>query len=257
MANIKAYDSFKNEDGEEIYLYQAINEKGEWNNKYERHPIFCPECGIAYLKFTSKTANHCAFLSSMPIPPYPEHSNDCSHQYATIGKQGAKDFYNTCTHEQAIDKINACINLLKRQNHILAIADENQHLHQPSLTVEHSINGRRESRRLRTRSFYSIYKLEDEDIGFPIVFYGKAYLSCESKKSKSKGYDFNVLKVRSIYKDNRTLQSIYFGNNTIDNLREDHIYLFAMIGVPVRKGNFINVNFYNNDYSLYRIEEPD
>lgn len=40
MANIKEYDSFKTKDGREIYLYQAVNDEGEWNNLYERRPIF-------------------------------------------------------------------------------------------------------------------------------------------------------------------------------------------------------------------------
>ena len=68
------------------------------------------------MKFTSKTSNRCAFLSTMPIPPNKEHSDDCSHRYKTIGKRGAREFYDTCTDMQATDKINACINLLKRRN---------------------------------------------------------------------------------------------------------------------------------------------
>ena len=37
MATIKEYDSFKTQDGREIYLYQAVNTDGEWNNLYDRH----------------------------------------------------------------------------------------------------------------------------------------------------------------------------------------------------------------------------
>ncbi len=254
---MKEYDSFKIEDGTEIYLYQAINKNGEWNDKYKRYPIFCPECQTALLKFTSKSSNHCAFLSSMPIPPNPEHAKDCSHKYTSIGKRGATEFYNTCTHEQAIDKINACINLLKNRNHILTTDSNNHQPHHPLLTVERTINGRKESRRLRTRSFYSTYELDEEDVGFPIVFYGKVYLSLENKKSKTKEFSFNVIKVHSIYGNKQELQSVYFGNNIIDNLKENHIYLFGMVGVPHYNGKYININFYNKDYSLYCIHEPD
>jgi hypothetical protein len=258
MGNAREYDSFKTQEGEEIYLYQATNYDGEWNDNYARHPIYCPECGNALLRFTSKTSNHCAFLSSMPIPPNPEHNRDCSHRYKPISKRGAREFYNTCNHEQAVDKINACINLLKRRNFIPATGDENNQPHRPHLTVRRLVNGRERRCRLRTRSFYSIYKLEEEDIGFPIVFYGRVYLSVDSLESKSMDHHrFNVIKVHSIYKENRLLQSLYFGDNTINGLEKEHAYLFAMIGVPERNGNYINVKFYNRDYTLYRIEEPD
>lgn len=39
MATIKEYDSFKTQDGREIYLYQAVNADGEWNNLYDRHVL--------------------------------------------------------------------------------------------------------------------------------------------------------------------------------------------------------------------------
>ena len=255
MAYSKEYDSFKTNDGQEIFLYRALDSNGQWSNKYDKHPIFCPECGVAELKFTSKTSNHCAFLSTMPIPPNPEHAEDCSHRYRTIGKQGAKEFYNVCTREQAMDKINACINLLKRRNFLMARGDDEATPHRPRLTFQRTRNGNIETRRLRTRSFYSIYRLDDDDLGFPIVLYGKVYLSVQELKSKQ-GNSFNVLKVMSVYRDRRLLQSIYLGSTTID-VEEEHIYLFSMVGIPEKYNNYINVHFYNRDYTLYGIEEPD
>ena len=256
MANTKEYDSFKTKEGNEIYLYQAVNDDGEWNNLYERHPIFCPECGVAPLKFTSKTSNRCAFLSTMPIPPNKEHSDDCSHRYKTIGKRGAREFYDTCTDMQATDKINACINLLKRRNFIMATDGDGTNLHRPTLHIRQSRNGQTENRRLRTRSFYSIYKLDDEELGFPIVFYGRVFLSFERIKSKATDYEFNVLKVISVYKDGHQLQSIFLGQQEIV-IEENHPYLFSMLGITERNGKYINVKFYNPNHPLFRIEEPD
>ena len=44
------------------------------------------------------------------------------------------------------------------------------------------------------------YKLDDEERGYPIVFYGRVFLSFERIKSKATDYEFNVLKVISVYK---------------------------------------------------------
>lgn len=256
MSIIKEYDSFKTKDGREIYLYQAVNNEGEWNNLYERRPIFCPECGIASLKFTPKTSNRCAFLSANSIPPNPDHSDDCSHRYKTIGKRGAREFYDNCTDAQASDKINACINLLKRHNFIMTTDDDDHNPHRPTLRVPQTRDGQIVYRRLRTRSFYSIYKLDDEDMGFPIVFYGRVLLSFERIKSKNSGFEFNVLKVVSAYNDRRQLQSIFLGQQEID-VEENHPYLFSMLGIAERNGKYINIKFYNQNYPLFRIEEPD
>ena len=256
MATIKEYDSFKTQDGREIYLYQAVNADGEWNNLYDRHPIYCPECGTAPLKFTSKTSNRCAFLSTMPIPPNTDHSDDCSHRYNTIGKRGAKEFYDNCTDAQVTDKINACINLLKRRNFIMTTDEDGKNPRCPTLHITRTRNGQTEYKRLRTRSFYSIYELDDEDMGFPIVFYGKVFLSFERTKSKTSDFEFNILKVFSIYRDKRQLQSIFLGQHEID-VEENHPYLFSMLGVAERNGKYNNVKFYNQYRPLFRIEEPD
>ncbi|SES28747.1 hypothetical protein SAMN04487884_12710 [Butyrivibrio fibrisolvens] len=256
MANTKEYDSFKTQDGIVIYLYQAINANGEWNNLYAKHPIFCPECGVAPLKFTSKTSSHCAYLSSMPIPPNTEHSDDCSHRYRTIGKRGAKEFYDNCTDDQATDKINACINLLKRRNFIMAIGDADTYPHHPKLYVPQNCNSKVENRRLRTWSFYSIYKLDEEDMGIPIVFYGNVFLSFERVKSKTSDFEFNVLKVISIYNNRHQLQSIFLGQQEID-VEENHPYLFSMLGIIEKNGKYNNVKFYNQYHPLFRIEDPD
>ena len=43
MANTKEYDSLKTKEGNEIYLYQAVNDDGEWNNlalnEYATEPL--------------------------------------------------------------------------------------------------------------------------------------------------------------------------------------------------------------------------
>lgn len=256
MAHEKEYDSFKTQNGEPIELELAIDKDGNWNGKYALHPIFCPECGVAQLKFTSASNIRGAFLSTLTGASYPEHGGDCSHLCRVIGKRYAKEFYNTCTPEQAMDKINACINLLKRRDFIVARGDGNEPPHRPRLTATCTINGKSEARRLRTRSFYSIYKLDDDDMDVPIVFYGRVRLSVEQKTSKTGDYAFYVLKVKSSRNDNRQLQSIYLGSHTIE-VKEDHEYLFSMVGIAKEKNRYINIQFYNNNYSLYRIEEPD
>lgn len=256
MAYEKEYDSFKTQNGESIELYLAIDKDGNWNYKYDLHPIFCPECGVAQLKFTSASNNRGAFLSTLTGASYSGHSEDCSHRHRVIGKRYAKDFYNTCTPEQAMDKISACINLLKRRAFILAEGDGKEPPHRPRLTATYTLNGKSEVRRLRTRSFYSVYKLDNDDIDVPIVFYGRVRLSVEQKTSKTSDYKFNVLKVKSLRSDNRQLQSIYLGMHTIE-LVKDHEYLFSMVGIAKEKNGYINIQFYNNNYNLYRIEEPD
>ena len=251
----KEYDSFKTEKGEVVDLQQAVDKDGAWNGIYDRNNIFCPECGRAKLKFTSRTNSHCEYLSSKPIPPNPPHMR-CSHQYKAISKSGARLYYDTCTREQAMDKINACINMMKRRGEPNPGGSGVNPPFGDDLVVKHTQNGHTESRRLRTRSFYSVYKIDEEDLGFPIVFYGKVFLKFQKEHIKDKNISFNTIKVYSSYNDRRQLQSLYFGKNTID-IKDDQLYLFSMIGVPKREGKYINVTFYGRDYSLFSIEEAD
>lgn len=91
---------------------------------------------------------------------------------------------------------------------------------------------------------------------FPLFFNGRVFLSFERIKSKATDYEFNVLKVISVYKDGHQLQSIFLGQQEIV-IEENHPYLFSMLGITERNGKYINVKFYNPNHPLFRIEEPD
>lgn len=257
----REYDMFRTNQGDIIPLANAVNGNGDWGNAYARSPIYCPECGNARLKFSKRTSNHMEYLAAITASGYPPHLETCSHNHPLAPKRDTVVYYRECSHNQAMNKINACINLLKHHNFIQELDADNNHPGLPSLTVRIRRQGSEVTHRLKTRSFYSIYNLSDSDLGYPTVFYGKVLLSTETKtknssKENESSQTFNIIKVRSIYNHNKVLKTIYFDNHVliVDPNRE---YLFSMLGVPELSNGFISIWFYNRNYDLYRIEDPD
>ena len=92
-------------------LYEVQKEYEQKNgdiSKY-RDKMLCPECKKAKLRFTHKTSERRAFLSTLPTS---NHEEGCSYNYDLASNRAVKLFVATLTDEQVHDKLEAMLNTM-------------------------------------------------------------------------------------------------------------------------------------------------
>lgn len=243
------YDSFYYEK-QIVELADALDDlQMDLLPTYKKDKLLCPECHLAKLRFTRKTAKHKPYLATKQPSKVDSncHDRNCSHFYDTATKEQAKAYYTSLTSAQIEDKLNAAINLYLKSRHslnhpsILPQPDDN-----PSLAkINH--NGVVEYKRLPKRSIYTIYSIEDDLLSIPILLYGVVRLeSCKESKYQDRPPYF-ILKVLN----SRTRKPIrYLYRAKIhDNVNPDQLYYFACIAELKRDKDSgkLRSNLYDNN----------
>ena len=205
------YDSFSYE-GDDVSLDSALDGKGDLLPLYDRYRLFCPECRIAKLKFTQKTNQRQAFLSTKQESLYErnQHGEKCSHRFPRAARRMIQMHYQELNDRQIEDKLKATINwFLRRNEHhfnnipIFQQVDNPAVAHFPEKTGQ--IN-----RRLPTKNIRFFYDIDADDYGIPIILYGDVKLSVEEHNVVGK---YGIYTLYQLYlHDKNTGKSIRFFN---------------------------------------------
>ena len=226
------YDSFYYEK-QIVELADALDDlQMDLLPTYKKDKLFCPECHLAKLRFTRKTAKHKPYLATKQPSKVDSncHDRNCSHFYDTATKEQAKAYYTSLTSAQIEDKLNAAINLYLKSRHslnhpsILPQPDDN-----PSLAkINH--NGVVEYKLL----LYGIVRLESHE--------GTRY-------QDRPPYYTLILHNR---KTNKPIRYFYRAGNQ-DDVSHGQLYYFACIAVLSRDKDSgkIRSNLYNQQAHKY------
>ncbi len=107
-----SYEDFLYTDDQQLHSLYEVQKEYEQNkgdiSKY-RDKMLCPECQIANLRFTHKTSERRAFLSTLPTS---NHEEGCSYNYDLASNRAVKQFVATLTDEQVRDRLEAMLNTL-------------------------------------------------------------------------------------------------------------------------------------------------
>lgn len=216
-------------------LVKDSNNRDTLSNEYDRDYLFCPECMMAKLKFTPEYPPRKAFLSFVGNGDT-EHSDICSHRLSLIGKREASEYYDNLTEQQIENKLNSAIEKFLRHSN----PTTSEHVHDnpdnnPSVAVYRKDNNVIR-KRLLTRSIYSIYDIDNDELNIPILLYGIVKLSVEQHKSKYEGgndyFYINILSKNT----NKRIRFFYRASNK-DIVDEDAIYYISLIAFFKRDDN--------------------
>lgn len=247
------YDSFYYEK-QIVELADALDDlQMDLLPTYKKDKLFCPECHLAKLRFTRKTAKHKPYLATKQPSKVDSncHDRNCSHFYDTATKEQAKAYYTSLTSAQIEDKLNAAINLYLKSRHslnhpsILPQPDDN-----PSLAkINH--NGVVEYKRLPKRSIYTIYSIEDDLLNIPILLYGIVRLESHEGTRYQDRPPYYTLILHN-RKTNKPIRYFYRAGNQ-DDVSHGQLYYFACIAVLSRDKDSgkIRSNLYNQQAHKY------
>lgn len=216
-------------------LVKGRNYRNTLSDDYDRSLLFCPECHNGQLKFTPEYPPRRAFLSFIGNGET-DHAEGCSHKLPVAGKRETKEYYDSLTDQQIENKLNAAINrFLRHINPDENTPEEERYLNHPAVMTRHR-NGEVLRKRLLTRSVYSIYDINDDELNIPILLYGNVKLSIDEHPSKYREgeyyYYLNLI-------DPETEERIrYFYRGTVrDNIDINALYHVTIIAVFKRNPN--------------------
>ena len=239
-----------------VEFKDALNsEKSDLLDIYNKDLLYCPECYMTFtndnrnghLKFTSKSNKRKAFLS---LRPSSQHDEDCSHYFEKISKSQATMYYQNLTDSQIRDKLNAIINKYLRQIEPPATDDEESEYYRKHPNIAKiRVNTNYVHKRLPTRSIYSIYDIEEDELNIPIMLYGVVRLNVAEFTSAS-GFTYYRLFINDL--DNNFIRYIYRGS-TKDDIDNESVYYIAMIVVYSKnpKGRTHNIELYNQNSIMF------
>ncbi|MCB5733056.1 hypothetical protein LIR39_04590 [Streptococcus sp. MSK15_114] len=221
-----SYEDFLYVDDQLFHSLYEVQKEYEQNkgdiSKY-RDKMLCPECRRARLRFTHKTSERRAFLSTLPTS---YHEEGCSYNYDLASNRAVKQFVATLTEEQVHDRLEAMLNKMLPRN----IGDDENAVNAEQQTPfvidigarNHQLNRRAISRKSMNRWFD---KADENNI---FLFYGKVRLSVEETKTK-KGKRY-----RLIVKTKRGVEWIQktriFRGMAKDAIDENTTYDLAVMG---------------------------
>lgn len=199
------------------------------SNDYDKNLLYCPECHNGQLKFTPEYPPRRAYLSFIGNGET-DHADGCSHKLPTAGKRESKVYYDNLTNQQIDNKLNAAINhFLKQIEPSRNISEDELFLRNPAVMSHHS-NSEVTRKRLLTRSIYSIYKIDEDELNVPVLLYGIVKLSIEEKPSKYEyGENYYYLNINNRETNSRI--RYFYRRNIKDDIDTDALYYIALIAM--------------------------
>lgn len=172
-----SYEDFLYVDDQQFHSLYEVQKEYEQNkgdiSKY-RDKMLCPECRRARLRFTHKTSERRAFLSTLPTS---NHEEGCSYNYDLASNRTVKQFVATLTDEQVHDKLEAMLNTMlprdRRDNENVVNAEQ-----QNPFVIDIGARNHQPNRRaIPRKSMNRWFDKADENNMF--LFYGKVRLAVE------------------------------------------------------------------------------
>lgn len=228
-----SYEDFLYDEDQQLHSLYEVQKEYEQNNgnisKY-RDKMLCPECQRAKLRFTHKTSERRAFLSTFPTS---YHEEGCSYNYDLASNRAVKQFVATLTDEQVRDRLEAMLNTMlpraRRDNENAVNAEQEN----PFVIDIGARNHQPNRRAIPRKSMNRWFDKADENNMF--LFYGKVRLAVENCETK------NGLRYKLIVKTKRGEEWIkktsIFRGMAQDDIDENTTYDLAVLG---------HLEFYNN-----------
>lgn len=206
-----------------IYEVQKEYEQNKGDISKYRDKMLCPECRRAKLRFTHKTSERRAFLSTLPTS---YHEEGCSYNYDLASNRAVKQFVATLTDEQVHDKLESMLNTMlprDRRDNENAVNAEQQN---PFVIDIGARNHQPNRRAIRRKSMNGWFDKADEDNMF--LFYGKVRLSVEERETK-KGKRY-ILIVKTKRGEEWIRKTSIFRGMAQDVIDENTTYDLAVLG---------------------------
>ena len=221
-----SYEDFIYAADQQLHSLYEVQKEYEQNkgdiSKY-RDKMLCPECKKAKLRFTHKTSERRAFLSTLPTS---NHKEGCSYNYDLASNRAVKQFVATLTDEQVRDRLEAMLNKLlpgaiRDNKNAFNDAKENP------LVINIGARTHQSNRRaIRRKSMNGWFDKADEDNMF--LFYGKVRLSVEERETK-KGKRY-ILIVKTKRGEEWIRKTSIFRGMAQDVIDENTTYDLAVLG---------------------------
>ena len=228
-----SYEYFLYVDDQQFHSLYEVQKEYEQNkgdiSKY-RDKMLCPECKKAKLRFTHKTSERRAFLSTLPTS---NHEEGCSYNYDLASNRAVKQFVATLTDEQVHDKLEAMLNTMlprDRRDNENAVNAEQQN---PFVIDIGARNHQPNRRAIPRKSMNRWFDKADENNMF--LFYGKVRLSVEERETK-KGKRY-ILIVKTKRGEEWIRKTSIFRGMAQDAIDENTTYDLAVLG---------HLEFYND-----------
>lgn len=228
-----SYEDFLYAADQQLHSLYEVQKEYEQNkgdiSKY-RDKMLCPECKKAKLRFTHKTSEKRAFLSTLPTS---NHEEGCSYNYDLASNRAVKQFVATLTPEQVHDRLEAMLNKLLPgaiRDNKNAFNDEKEN------PVVINIGARPHQSNLkaiRRKSMNAWFDKLDENNMF--LFYGKVRLAVEKCKTRN-GERYKLI-VKTWKKDTWINKTSIFRGMAQDDIDENTTYDLAVLG---------HLEFYND-----------
>ena len=213
-----------------LYEVQKEYEQNKGDISKYRDKMLCPECKKAKLRFTHKTSERRAFLSTLPTS---NHEEGCSYNYDLASNRAVKQFVATLTDEQVHDKLEAMLNTMlprDRRDNENAVNAEQQN---PFVIDIGARNHQPNRRAIPRKSMNRWFDKADENNMF--LFYGKVRLSVEERETK-KGKRY-ILIVKTKRGEEWIRKTSIFRGMAQDAIDENTTYDLAVLG---------HLEFYND-----------
>ena len=228
-----SYEDFLYTDDQQLHSLYEVQKEYEQNkgdiSKY-RDKMLCPECQIANLRFTHKTSERRAFLSTLPTS---NHEEGCSYNYDLASNRAVKQFVATLTDEQVHDKLESMLNTMlprDRRDNENAVNAEQQN---PFVIDIGARNHQPNRRAIPRKSMNRWFDKADENNMF--LFYGKVRLAVEKCKTRN-GERYKLI-VKTWKKDTWINKTSIFRGMAQDDIDENTTYDLAVLG---------HLEFYND-----------
>lgn len=228
-----SYEDFIYAADQQLHSLYEVQKEYEQNkgdiSKY-RDKMLCPECKKAKLRFTHKTSERRAFLSTLPTS---NHEESCSYNYDLASNRAVKQFVATLTDEQVHDKLEAMLNTMlprDRRDNENAVNAEQQN---PFVIDIGARNHQPNRRAIPRKSMNRWFDKADENNMF--LFYGKVRLSVEERETK-KGKRY-ILIVKTKRGEEWIRKTSIFRGMAQDAIDENTTYDLAVLG---------HLEFYND-----------
>ena len=228
-----SYEDFIHAADQQLHsLYEVQKEYDQKNgdiSKY-RDRMLCPECKTAKLRFTHKTSERRAFLSTLPTS---NHEEGCSSNYDLASNRAVKQFVATLTDEQVHDKLEAMLNTMlprDRRDNENAVNAEQQN---PFVIDIGARNHQPNRRAIPRKSMNRWFDKADENNMF--LFYGKVRLAVEKCKTRN-GERYKLI-LKTWKKDTWINKTSIFRGMAQDDIDENTTYDLAVLG---------HLEFYND-----------
>lgn len=228
-----SYEDFLYVDDQQFHSLYEVQKEYERNkgdiSKY-RDKMLCPECRRARLRFTHKTSERRAFLSTLPTS---YHEEGCSYNYDLASNRAVKQFVATLTEEQVHDRLEAMLNKMlprDRRDNENAVNAEQQN---PFVIDIGARNHQPNRRAIPRKSMNRWFDKADENNMF--LFYGKVRLAVEKCKTRN-GERYKLI-VKTWKKDTWINKTSIFRGMAQDDIDENTTYDLAVLG---------HLEFYND-----------